>query len=292
MNWNDLRFFVEVARAGSLSGAARALGSDHATVSRHVASLEHAAGRKLFHRSATGYHLTTAGAALVPVAEEMESAALRAAEAIGRPEAGLSGRVRIATPDGFGNHFLARHVGRLAASYPRLAIELVIVPQIMSLPRGEGDMIVDLAPPVRGRFRSEKLTDYELGMFTTRAYLATAGAIATRNDLRGQRLIGYVDDLIFTRELDYLNEVLPGLRATLQTTSLQAQMTAALDGSGLCVLPLFVARDHSSLVRLLPEIVLKRSYWLVTHEDNADLPRVRLMQKFIRDCVAEHGAFL
>lgn len=292
-DWDDLRFFVEVARQGTLSGAARTLGSDHATVSRRITALEQSLGATLFQRSPAGYSLTSAGATLLPHAEEAESATIKATEALERPRAGLSGKVRLATPDGFGNHFIARFLGELAATYPQLTLELVTVPQILSLSQREGDLTVNLAPPIRGRFRTEKLTDYDLRIYADRSYLDGAETIRTRQDLRAHRFIGYVDDLIFTRELDYLDEVLPGLKAPIQSSSLLAQVTAALRGDGLCVLPHFIAEQQPSLVPVLPgEVVLRRSYWMSAQEDLADLPRVRALRHFVRSCVDRYGSFL
>lgn len=292
-DWNDLSFFVEVARHGTLSGAARAIGSDHATVSRRIAALEHALGSALFHRSPVGYMLTPAGAALLPHAERVETAAREATAALGRPQAGLAGKVRLATPDGFGNHFLAKHLGEFASAYPRLTIELVTVSQIQSLSQREGDLSVTLAPPARGRFQTERLTEYDLGIYGDAGYLAAAPPVRARPDLRAHRFIGYVDDLIFTRELDYLGEVLPGLSVPLQATSLLGQLDAVLRGDGLCVLPRFIACQHPSLAAVLPaEVRLRRSYWISAHQDQADLPRVRVLRAFIRQCVERYGDFL
>ncbi|WP_343717226.1 LysR family transcriptional regulator [Inquilinus sp.] len=292
-DWNDLSYFVEVARHGTLSGAARAIGSDHATVSRRIAALEHALGSPLFHRSPVGYMLTPAGAALLPHAERVETAARAATEALGRPQAGLAGKIRLATPDGFGNHFLARHLGKFTAAYPRLTIELVTVSQIQSLSQREGELSVTLAPPARGRFQTERLTEYDLAIYGDAGYLTEAPPVRTRQDLRAHRFIGYVDDLVFTRELDYLGEVLPGLSVPLQATSLLGQLNAVLRGDGLCVLPRFIAGQHPALVEVLPgEVRLRRSYWISAHQDQAELPRVRVLREFIRHCVERHGDFL
>jgi DNA-binding transcriptional LysR family regulator len=292
-DWNDLSFFVEVARHGTLSGAARAIGSDHATVSRRIAALEHALGSALFHRSPVGYMLTPAGAELLPHAERVETAAREATEALGRPQAGLVGKIRLATPDGFGNHFLARHLGEFASAYPQLTIELVTVSQILSLSQREGDLSVTLAPPARGRFQTERLTEYDLAIYGEAGYLAKAPPVRTRQDLRGHRFIGYVDDLIFTRELDYLGEVLPGLNVPLQATSLLGQLNAVLRGDGLCVLPRFIAQQHAALAAVLSgDVRLRRSYWISAHQEHANLPRIRVLRDFIRRCVERHGDFL
>ncbi len=281
-NWNDLRFFLEVARSGSLSAAARAIRTDHATVGRRVMALEQAIGQTLFHRSPLGYMLTPDGEALVPIAEQIETGAMQAAARAGRPESGLSGSIRLTTPDGFGNHFLARHISTFATRYPRLTLELATIQQILSHSLREGDVAVTLSPPRRGQFVVSRLADYRLKLYGAATYLDRAPKIRSRADLGAHEFVGYVDDLIFARELDYLDEIISGLKARLQSTSLQAQVTATRMGQGLCVLPTYLAAPHPELVEVLPgEITLHRSYWMSCHVDLAQLPRVKALREFL-----------
>ncbi|MDB5527132.1 MAG: hypothetical protein JWR51_235 [Devosia sp.] len=291
-DWNDLKFFLEVVRGGTLSAAARALSCDHVTVGRRVVALEQALGASLFHRSAGGHMLTPAGATLLGFAERVEAATFAAAEALDRPELGISGKVKLATPDGFGNYFLAKYLGEFAQAYPLLTLELITVPQILSLSQREGDVTVSLAPPNRGKFKTEKLTDYDLSIYAGQGYLDRCTAPLRRDTLRSHRFVGYVDDLIFSRELDYLGEIAPGLRAQLQSTSLLAQATATSRGDGLCVLPNFVANETPGLTRVVPEVSLRRTYWMNCHDEVADLPRVRALRNFIGDICRQRGRFI
>jgi len=285
-DWNDLRFFLEVARIGTLSGAARALGADHATVSRRINALEHALGQTLFHRSLSGYALTPQGETLLEHAEQMEVLALRSAAGSDQPGATLGGLLRLTTADGFGNFFLAPHLERFATSYPRLTLQLVPIQQIQAQSQREGDVAVTLTP-AGSRFASERLTPYGLGLYASSAYLAAHGTPARREDLRPHRLVGYIEDLLFSRELDYLDEVLPGLRAQVQCSSLLAQVEATRARAGICVLPHYVARQWPDLVPVLPhEVSLRRSYWLNTALDAQRVPRIRALTDFLRQLVA------
>lgn len=292
-NWNDLRYFLEVARAGSLSGAARILRTDHATVGRRVMALEQALSQTLFHRSSLGYMLTSKGESLLPLAEQMEGRALDALVRMGRPEQGLAGKVRLTTPEGFGNYFLSRHLAAFATAFPLLQLELVTIQQILSLSQREGDVVVTLSPPRKGQFQTRKLVDYFLRIYTSPTYLAKAEPIKKRGDLQKHPFIGYVDDLIFAKELDYLGEILPSLRAHLQSSSLFAQVAAVRNGLGLCVLPTYIAGDDPHLVEVLPgEITLRRSYWLSAHDEIANLPRVRAARDFVERIVALEARFV
>ncbi len=291
-NWNDLRFFLAVARSRTISLAGRRTGTDHATVSRRIAALEAALGLQLFERNPRGYNLTQHGEALLATAGAMEAEAVRIEEAAAGQQQGLAGAVRISTPEGFGNFFLASRIGRLASAHPQLAIEMITIQQIVALSRREADVSVTMTPPQGGNFVRELLTDYDLFVYGSKDYLQSAAPILSREDLGHHSFIGYVDDLIFTRELNYLSEIKPHLRARLQNSSLQAQLSATMSGFGLCVLPAYVAATAAELIPVLPEqFSLKRSYWMMVHADVAETAQVRLTRRFLRGLVAEAGSF-
>jgi DNA-binding transcriptional LysR family regulator len=140
---------------------------------------------------------------------------------------------------------------------------------------------------MESRFVTTRLTDYDLALYAAPSYLARHGPIRSRADLERHAFVGYVDDLVFTRGLDYLDEVLPGLKARIQSSSLTAQMTITEQGHGICVLPCFMAAERPGLEPVLPEEVrLTRSYWLFTHADLADTARVRTVTRFVQDEIA------
>jgi DNA-binding transcriptional LysR family regulator len=292
-DWDDLRFFLAVARAGRLTIAARRLGADHATVSRRVTSLEAALKATLFERRPQGYALTAQGERLVIAAEAIESAALAAASEIGGADLALSGAVRIGAPDGFGTLFLAPRAVRLSERYPELEIQLVAMPRLLSLSKREADVAIALSPPKEGKVVARKLTDYRLALYAAPAYLAGAAAIRSAEDLSGHPLISYIDDLIITPELDYLDEIAKGLRPRLQFSTLVAQMHCAMTGAGICVLPHFMAAGRPELVPVLPEIQLTRTFWLIVHAELKDVARIRAAVDFlVRETRAARAIFL
>jgi DNA-binding transcriptional LysR family regulator len=281
-DWDDLRFFLAVARSGRLTSAARRLGADHATVSRRISSLETSLKAKLFERRPQGYALTPHGERLLRHAESMETDALSIQSEIGGADMALSGVVRVGAPDGFGSVFLGPRLARFMAASPALELQLVAMPRLLSLSKREADIAITLSPPKEGKIVARKLVDYRLGLYAAPSYLASAGPIAGPDDLHGHSVIGYIDDLIFTPELDYLDEVSRGLRARTQSSNLNAQMAMTLAGGGVCVLPCFMAQGQPGLVRVLPaEVIIQRSFWLVVHADLKDVARVRTTVDFI-----------
>jgi DNA-binding transcriptional LysR family regulator len=281
-DWDHLRYFLAVARTGRLTAAAARLRQDHTTVGRRLAALEASIGVPLFHRSLQGYRLTEFGERLLPAAEAMERTALAALDETRGSDPAVSGTVRIGAPDGFGSFFLVRRIASLCAAYPKLTVELVAMPRIFSLSRREADIAIGLTRPTEGRLQARKLTDYRLRLYAAREYLACHPVIETQEDLRDHRLIGYVEDFIFTPELDYLPLIAQGLSPQLRSSNLVAQYGAAVAGAGICVLPDFMAADDPALVPILPDRVsLTRTFWLVTHADLHGLPRIRATSEFI-----------
>jgi DNA-binding transcriptional LysR family regulator len=293
-DWDDLRFFLAVARAGRLTAAARRLGADHATVSRRISALEGALKAKLFERRPQGYALTGHGERLLVKAETMETQALAVSSEIGGADLALSGTVRIGTPDGFGTMFLARRTAGFAAKFPDLEIQLVAMPRLLSLSKREADVAITLAPPKEGKIVARKLTDYRLGLYAASDYLGRHPAIGSPEDLHAHEMIGYIDDLIFTPELDYLDEVSKGLRPRLQSSNIVAQREAALAGGGICVLPHFMSHEDPRLLPVLPEVVsIVRSFWLIVHADLKEVARIRATMDFlVREVRAARSLFM
>lgn len=271
MNWDDLRIFLAVARAGRLEPAGHAAGVDSSTVSRRVARLEAELGVTLFEHGRNGHQLTSAGLQLLGHAEEAERAALAAQERL----TGSEGRIRVSVSEGFGTFVVARRLGEFHARHPGIAVELVASAGFLSPSRREADLAVMLARPTQGPLIARRLTDYGLGLYAAPAYLAAAGAPASVAALHAHALVGYVPDLIYADELRYLQEIAPGLEAKLCSSSIGAQAAMVRSGAGIGVLPHFIARQMPDLLPVLAgDVDIRRTFWLVVHRDARQLGRV------------------
>lgn len=290
-DWNDVRSFLAVARAGRLTAAAAKLGVDHSTLSRRIAALEHALKAKLFDRRPAGYSVTGAGERLLGLAEEMERLALRAQEAVGGTAASVEGNVRIGAPEGFGSYFLAPRIAGLKARHPGLAVQLVAAPAVFSLARRDADIAITPSRPPAGRLNISRLIDYDLALYAAPSYLAEAPPIACTDDLSRHRFVSYIGDLLHFPELDFLHQVAPQGSTSVESSNLVAQLRATLAGAGLCILPAFLAREEPELVRVLPdEVILTRSLWLIVHQDLADLARIKAVVRFLKEAVEKDRA--
>lgn len=293
MNWDDVRIFLAVARAGQILGAAKRLGLNHATVSRRVAALEESLGTQLFHRLTTGSELTPAGERLMESAERMEADMIAARAELGGEGETVSGTVRIGAPDGFGVAFLAQQLGNLTAQHPGLSVQLVPVPRSFSLSRREADIAITVERPTEGRLVAQKLVDYTLNLYASRAYLDENPAPSRVEDLKHHRLVGYVPDLIISRTLDYATEIYDGWEAAYSVSSALGQVEAVRAGFGIGILHTFIARNHPELVELKLTQPIRRNYWLVYHESMRPSRRVQKVAEFISKLVEkERGLFV
>ena len=273
MDWDDLRVFLAVARAESLSGAGRGLKIDPATVGRRIARLEDAMAARLFAKGPQGYALTDQGARLLAQAERAEAAMEGAAEALTGPE-GLTGQVRIGAPDGCANYLLPQVLARICDANPGLEVQIVALPRVFNLSKREADMAVAVSRPETGRLTVQKLTDYHLHLAASADYLAAHPPIHSPQDLKAHRFIGYIPDMIFDKELDYLS----GIGVTevpLASNSVSVQLNWLRHGAGLGVVHDFALPAAPELQRVIPDqIHLTRAFWLIRHADDGRVERL------------------
>ncbi|HRO13712.1 MAG TPA: LysR family transcriptional regulator [Paracoccus sp. (in: a-proteobacteria)] len=291
MDWDDLRVFLAVAREEGLSPAGRRLGMDASTVGRRIARLETALGRVLFAKTPQGYALTAEGRQLVPHAEGAEAAAQGAGEAMAAP-GGLTGQLRIGAPDGCANYLLPQICAGLVRDHPGLEVQIVALPRVFNLSRREADMAIAVSPPETGRAVIQKITDYQLHLAGHDDYLSAHPPIRTRADLRGHRMIGYIADMIFDRELDYLTETGTD-HAALSSNSVSVQMQAIRAGAGLGIVHDFAIPFVPGVRRVLAqEIALTRAFFLIRHADDRRSDRLTRLAEAVATGVRREVARL
>ncbi len=282
-DWNDLRYFLEVARRGKLTAAAIRLGVDHTTVSRRITALEHSLDLKLFDRSGRSYTLTEDGRRLLAHAKKMESGSLELMDALTPSETVVTGTVRLASTDALGSQFLSRHAASFHAHNPGIQLELIAQLRQMSLSRREADAAITLSKTTQGRVTSQKIGDYRLCLYAAPGYLQQHPPIIQPGDLGDHHFIWYVDDLLPVPELKMLDKMIGAINVVFRTTSVMGQANAAAAGMGLALLPCFVGDTMPSLTPVLPrEISIVRDFWLTVHQDSAELPHVQKLTEFLK----------
>ena len=284
-DWSDYQAFLAIARTGQLARAAQVMGMDATTMGRRLRRLEARLGATLFEQTREGQVLTEAGEALLARVETMAQAASGIGEGAGAG-GGLSGTLRISVSEGFGTWFLPPLLPDFASAHPALTLDLVASSGFLSPSKREADIAVTLSRPKAGPVIARKLSDYALRLYASPDYLAAAGMPARAADLaQGHRLVGYIPDLLYAPELRYLDELHPGLTATLRSSSINAQHRLVAAGAGMGVLPCFIGDADPALVPVLPDRRILRSFWIVTHKDTHNLARVRAGKDWLADVV-------
>jgi DNA-binding transcriptional LysR family regulator len=288
-NWDHVRVFLAVARTGQFLAAARALSLDHATVARRISLLESSLGTQLFARSTAGVSLTVPGEKFVAAAEAMETAWLDAQADVSQVDRVISGTIRVGAPEGFGALFLAPRLGRLAERHPDLTIQLVPLQRTMSLSKRDADLAIVIDPPTDGRLTVRKLTEYGLGLYAARSYFKRRPMPEKPDDLHRHLMVTSVQELHYSEALIYYPPAFDTGQRRLECASVLAQMAAVKAGAGIGVIHDYAARDVPDLVRVLPQLSIRRTYHLVAHVDTRRIARIDEAYRFVVEAVEAAG---
>jgi DNA-binding transcriptional LysR family regulator len=294
LNWDDLKFFLEVARTRKASTAAKRLAVDYTTVSRRINSLEGSLGTLLFEKSrTTGFILTPEGQRLLGYAESIESTLHLACEQVSGSGVALSGHIRMGCTEGFGSFFITPQLTHFLDAYPAISVDILPLPHFISLSKREADIVIALERPEHGPYVCCKLCDYSLRLYATQEYLDRHPPIQRSADLANHQFISYVDDLAFSSELLYLSNLLPSANAHLRSTSVIAQYVAALQGRSLAILPCFLAAQDPRLLPVLEsEVKITRQFWMYCREDLRKLKRITMLWDYIRTVTEKNSQLL
>ena len=273
-DWDDLRVFLAVARGESLSVAGKVLRLDPATVGRRVARLELGLGARLFAKSPQGYALSDEGQRLLDHAVRAEQAVAGATQALRGQAGGLTGSIRIGAPDGCANYLLPQVLAAICDENPGLEVQIIALPRVFNLSKREADMAIAVSRPTAGRLIVQKLTDYRLHLAASQSYLASHPPIRSPADLKGHRVIGYIPDMIFDKELDYLAEI-GADTVPLASNSVSVQFNWVRAGAGIAVVHDFALPSAPGVERLLTaDLSLIRSFYLIRHVDDKRVERL------------------
>lgn len=272
--WDDLKVFLAVARHESLSAAGRVLKIDPATVGRRITRLEEALSVPLFAKSPQGYALTNEGQRLMDHATRAEQEVSAAFADLTGQAGQLSGQIRLGSPDGSANFLLPQVCAEIVGNNPDLEVQIVALPRVFNLSRREADMAIAVSAPLAGRLSVQKVTDYKLSLVASREYLRRMPPISSLDDLRAHRIVGYIQDMIFDKELDYMVEAgLP--RVDLASNSVSVQLSWIRQGAGIGIVHDFSIPFGPEMVRVLPDqISLTRSFYLIRHVDDRRMDRL------------------
>lgn len=282
-DWQDVRVFLALGRYGSLSGAARALSTNHSTISRRLHSLEATLGQKLVERRPQGYVLTAAGTHALAAASDMEAAV----QTLGRgwDDGVPRGLVRVNAPPALSQGFLISRLARLPLQHPGLDIDLASDLRSVSLERHVTDIAVRLGTPQDGDFIAKPLGKVAFGFYGTPALCARieGGEPPT--------FVGFDEANAYLPEAAWLSKHYPQVRTVFRANNQVAQATAAEAGVGLALLPHYIGRTALGLRPLeLKAAPPSRELWLLTRrQDRKDIP-IRTVVDYMLQMFADERA--
>jgi len=293
MNWDDIKIFLEVARSERLSEAAKRLSIDASTISRRLHKLEENIKIKLFERTVDGHILTSGGQRLLRSACKMEQDANNALNDIKNNNQPNAGHVRIGVTEAFGNFFIAPNLLELQQHFTNIQIDLLPFSRFVKISRNEADIAIAVERPKSTSMIVAKLCDYKLQLYAHPNYIKHAKYPIKLNNLNQHNWVSYVDNLLFTEQLDYLKDINSQVKPSFRSTSVVSQYSAIKSGLGIGILPCFLAEQDNSLVKLFSDdIEVVRSFYLVTHPESKRLSHVATVWEYLKILVQKKGDLL
>ena len=279
-DWNDFRYFLAIARSGSLAGAARELGVEHTTVGRRLSALEAELGARLFLRGPDGLVATETGRGVLPLAQEIETRF----EAIERRVSGgddrIEGTVRFSISEALSSYFV-KHFAALREQHPGLIVQISSSNHASDLMRGESDLAVRAREVTEPDLLARKVGCAGWSLYAAPDYIARKGTPPNPEDLRGHDVIGFDDSLRKTPGGLWLDANAEGANVVMRGNSIVAAINAAICGMGIGAVPCFLAENEPLLRRLTPRVLGGRDIFLVVHPDLARVARVRAVMDFV-----------
>ncbi|MCC4595802.1 LysR family transcriptional regulator [Xanthomonas campestris pv. phormiicola] len=277
MNWDNARFFLAIARAGTLRGAARQLRVDQATVGRRLAALEEELGARLFLRTPSLYVLTPAGEALVEPVEAVERSVAQMERRVMGLDERLTGSVRVATTDSLGKRFVLAAIARMRGQHPGIEVACLTSQDVANLTRREADIAIRTVRPDAPDLIVRRLATLQTGIYASRAYLAVRGTPAPGSGLAGHDLVAYHQPVAPTAPATLCGEPAGSGRVVLRASSSVALVDATVAGIGIAELPCYRADTEPELMRLMPDRHADFDVWLVAHADLYKTARIQAL---------------
>lgn len=283
MDWDDLRYFLAVARHGTLAGAGRALGVKHSTVLRRIAGFERDLGLRLFERHPQGYVPTAAGLDLLETARKVEEELSVAERRLSGRDRRLTGTVRIATLPAL-SPWVCEALSGFRQVHPGIVAEVVISSDVVSLPRHEADMALRVTRKPPDSLVGRRLATPAHGIYATAGHPAQApGADPFAHDW-----VGLDDSRADSPQSQWMRGRVPPDRVVLRTNATATVVQAVRAGLGLALLPCYLGDSDPALRRLALVRGLGMEMWLLTHRDLRDTPRIKALMAHMAASLARY----
>ena len=290
-DWNDLRHFLAVARAGTTLRAAKALKVSQSTTARRIAALEKALGVKLFDKRQSGYVPTEAGAALIETAEKVEAATSAFDGAASAHKRGLSGTVRFTCSEIAVSSLMMGALRAFREAYPSVRLELITTDRKLDLAAGEADVAFRAGtPPTEPTLVGRRLAIDTWSVYCTRSYVEKHGAPKGPDELERHAFFTLNEDFREVPIVEWVERNVPEKAIVMRQNTVGGLFGSVRSGLGVAAVPDFLAASDAELVRCFtPDVATQSEIWLVTHERLRRVPRVRALMDFLANYFTKGG---
>jgi DNA-binding transcriptional LysR family regulator len=289
MNWDDLRYVLAVANAGSLAGGARDLGVNHTTVLRRIGAFEKELGLRIFERLPTGYALTPGGEQLIAAARQVSETVDTLERKLAGRDLRLAGAIRVTTTDTLIGSILPEILVAFRDAYPGIEVDIAVSNLMVNLTKRDADVAIRPAKDPPETLVGRRVARIAFGIYGSARYLAAHND----KDLRAHRWVAPNESLADTSVARWMRSELPDVEIALRADSLLALWQMVRAGAGLGALPCYLGESHDGLTCLrkpIPE--METALWVLTHEDLRHTARIRAFMDFAAKAFAARRALL
>lgn len=282
MNWDDLRYFLALARKRSVSGAGRELAVKHTTVARRIASLEEQLGSRLFDRTPSGYALTQVGENLLPHAIDIEERINAADREVLGMDAQLTGSLRLASSFDLFTRLITPQIKRFTDQYPGIEIELVSSTGLVDLGSREADIALRISPKPPEHLIGREIVSVAHGVYASEGYL--------KQQNLPHQLVLWLHDKTMP---EWVTRHFPNGNIVARTSDVMTMLDTVKNHLGLARMPCYVGDAEPSLRRL--DLALTPSdwgVWILSHKDLRSTARVRACREFLVDIIGQQRTLI
>jgi len=290
-DWDDLRILIAVAEAGTLVGAARALGLSHTTVLRRLAGAEKALGATLFRRRGGILVSTSTGEEALARARRIQHDIATLARSVRAADGKLAGPVRLAAPPGLTTDFLVPRLSPFLRQHPRIRILLHTELSFAAMLDGEADVGVRISVPLIDHLDIRRVCDCRFGLYAAPRLAAIATRAVERGGPPGSRYLAFNDEFADLPEDRWIRQIFRGTPPILQANATTVLLAAARAGIGVAALPRYVGDSESGLRRVpAPTPGPVEGLFLVTRREQRGVARVRAVVDYLARIIAAERA--
>jgi DNA-binding transcriptional LysR family regulator len=281
VNWDDLRYVLALAEAGSLARAARKLKVDHTTVGRRIEALEADVGVRLFTRTTNGYVLTREAEEFLPDIRQIEASVLALERSAVARHGAIKGKIRVTASEALGSRYVAPRLSAFTRRHPDICVEFVTAVHALDLARREADVAIRLFRSSHDYLVVKRAAEFGYALYASEEYLARRPAPKGPGDLSKHDLVNLDLPGDVPNEATWLEELGQNARIALVTNSTAVALGAALGSGGIALLPCFLGDEEPSLRRVPMPNEPSRAVWLTVHKDLRRQPVIRAMLDFL-----------